>query len=194
MVDYSKTMGIVMTAFLIILLGIVFLAQTADQVQTSAKQYATDTLSLADARMRDDVTGDINESYTFHLTYGCPSAIGDWRDALSPGECSTEILSVTNITGDTLLAANYTAYADATNCTGVGGVAEQGDINFTNSSGLILNTDNTTYVTYSYCGSSYQSGFGRTMLTLVPGFFALAILVSIAFVIFWVLRNEGVDI
>jgi hypothetical protein len=199
MADTNKTVGIVIVAFLVVLLGVIFLAQTADQLLTTEKLVTTQQISLADARLRDDGANNINRSYTFHLTNGCPAAIGNWRAEFAgtnaaPGECGIEILTVWNSSG-ALAAGNYTAYAASTNCTGVGGlIGQQGELNFTNSTGIIAQESNITYVTYRYCGSSYQRGFSKTALLMVPGFFALAILCSIAFIIFWILRNEGVEI
>ena len=54
---------------------------------------------------------------------------------------------------------------------------------------------NTTYVTYTYCPNEYvTSGWAKNITNLVPGFFVLALFIAAAFIIFYILRNEGVSI
>jgi hypothetical protein len=69
------------------------------------------------------------------------------------------------------------------------------------NNGLILGTtwkDDTngfTKVTYTYCPDEYvNESWQRTILNLVPGFFVLAILIGTAFIIFYVLKKEGIEL
>lgn len=76
------------------------------------------------------------------------------------------------------------------------------DYTFTASSGIIVfnNTDNvngsvsnTTTATYQYCNSEYLTqGWNRTIINLVPGFFALALMGVGIGLFFAVGRREGV--
>ena len=76
------------------------------------------------------------------------------------------------------------------------------DYTFTPSTGIIVfnNTDNvngsvsnTTLATYQYCNSNYLTqGWTRTILNLVPGFFALALL-GIGIGLFYAVgKTEGI--
>ena len=54
-------------------------------------------------------------------------------------------------------------------------------------------TSNTTYTDYNYCGTGYLTqGWNRSVLDLVPGFFALAIL-GISLLLFYsIAKDEGI--
>lgn len=108
----------------------------------------------------------------------------------------------TTLTRNQVLDCPLTSFV-LTNNTGTV-LTKDTDYSFTGSTGLLemLNTTTTNstkmgalvYYSYDYCGSNYVSGWGKTMLNMIPGFFALAVLLGVAFVIFYVLRKEGVDI
>jgi len=76
------------------------------------------------------------------------------------------------------------------------------DYNFFSSTGLVqmLNTTTTAgdgntdvYAGYSYCGEGYlDSSWGRTILDLVPGFFALAMLGGALFMFYNIFRETGI--
>jgi len=179
MADNNKTIGIVMTSFLIILLGVVFLSQTADQVNAATNRQFINSESVP---ISFNSTGVPNDT----LRYSVANPPTGWR---ASGACPLANVVIANSSGHALtITTDYilsTSYGNFT-------IVNNADNNDSGAHGL--DSSNATFVSYSYCGSSYQTGFSATILQLVPGFFALAILCAIAFIIFWVLRNEGVQI
>jgi hypothetical protein len=95
--------------------------------------------------------------------------------------------SMVNITGATINSGNWT-------------------VDYANQNIAILNTTDTdktlggsfaitnnTLWTYSYFPREYMcSGFGRTMLNLVPGFFGLALLLGGIAMFYKIARDEGI--
>jgi hypothetical protein len=74
------------------------------------------------------------------------------------------------------------------------GSRARGSLSLVNTLNLNTSLSNTTTITYDYCTEDYLAeGWGRTVLNMVPGFFALAILIGVAFVIFWILKKEGIE-
>lgn len=51
---------------------------------------------------------------------------------------------------------------------------------------------NNTYASYAYCPDNYVSSWGGTVLALVPGFFALAILLTSVALFYSVGRDAGI--
>ena len=68
-----------------------------------------------------------------------------------------------------------------------------GVIVFNNTANVNLSTSNLTTATYQYCESDYLTqGWNRTILNLVPGFFALALL-GIGIGLFYAVgKREGI--
>jgi hypothetical protein len=181
----NKTVGLIIAAALIMILGVVFINVVSQEV-ANRTQYTTttETVNIAGARLAG---GQVNSSYWFHLKYGCPAKT-QWRTDTG---CSLVPLSVKNSTGATL--TDPTDYVFLTNggwCTGV----DAGDIRFVGSELMNATIQNTTTVTYKYCADGYLSGWSSTIANLVPGFLALAILVAIAFLIFFVLKANGIEL
>lgn len=57
----------------------------------------------------------------------------------------------------------------------------------------VLGADNNTYVTYSYCASDYMNlSWGRTLLNLIAGFFALALLGAAVGLFYSVGKDTGI--
>ena len=170
--DNTPLVGIMISVFIAILLGVVMLSISADQVNditglkstTDASVTQTINLSAAVATAATTVT----------------EAPTGWK---ANGECALTNFVLTNSTGTALtLTTDYAVDLDA------------GTYTLVNSTAVAALSDNVTIASYTYCPDGYQTGFGGASLNLVPGFFALAILVSVAFLIFWILRREGIDI
>ena len=172
---------IVITAFLIVLLGTIFLSQTADQVlpATTLTWSGVETIAIV-----MNTTGSINETATMEVTENPDNAT--WQ---TQGGCPLTSFVMENASGfDMTVTTDYIVNLTSGSFTMVNNT----DTNSTGDYGITA--DNNTYVHYYYCADEYQTGFTNTVLGMIPGFFALAILVSIAFVIFWILRNEGIEL
>jgi len=186
----SGTIGIVIGTAVAILLGIVLLGIIADLTadKTTTETY-TDSFSIAPARL---VLGTLDPAVKIYLSPGNIShpSYGTWRSEQS--ECDIGLTSFALYNQTRAKMAEGTDYELV-----VADGASRGYITLYNK--ISLNTtagaSNTTTVIYSTCPQEYVStGWARTVLTMVPGFFALALLLGVVFVIFFVLRNEGVEI
>lgn len=186
MVDSTKTLiGIVTLAFVLVLIGVVVLNEASKEVVKITDTVGTvETLSLAAAR---GTGGTMNQDIRINLS-DTAKVTGTWKAAIS--NCLISTVEVKNSTGGVLTEGDCT---DATGPDYVHNASEQG-IHFCNTVDINNSLSNVTTVGYTYCGSGYQTGFSATTLDLVPGFFGLAIMVSIAFMIYWVVRREGLEL
>ena len=177
----TPLVGIFISVFIAILLGIVMLSISSDQVNdiTGLQTYTEGAQAL---------TMLANTSVDPSVTYTVTTPPTGWKlQTLADGGCPLTNFVLTNSTGTALtVTTDYVVDLQAGTYTLVDSAA-------TNGTGYFKST-NTTLATYTSCPDGYQTGFGGTSLNLVPGFFALAILVSVAFLIFWVLRREGIDL
>ena len=57
---------------------------------------------------------------------------------------------------------------------------------------LALYPTNTSNVAYQYCGDDYMQGWGGTILDLIPGFFALAILIFSVGMFYSIAKDTGI--
>jgi hypothetical protein len=121
-------------------------------------------------------------------------------------------LNTTGMTGATYTIANYPTSWKVDQCpitsftiknsSGSALVADT-DYTFTASSGqfVLLRTDltkatlypsNVSYQSYAYCPDDYVLSWGGTVLNLVPGFFALAILIFSVGMFYSLARDAGI--
>lgn len=104
---------------------------------------------------------EINETEVHTMTNNPTS----WK----VNDCPLTSVSIKNASGGTALTETTDYVLDAS--TGTFTL-----VNNTNTVAMI-GADNNTYVDYSYCGDDYLNlSWGRSMLNLIGGFFALAIL------------------
>lgn len=187
----NKTIGILLATAIAVLVGVILINIVSESTVTKTNQiYVTDTINISGARIDSN---DINESYFFHLTKGCPMKAGGWRTDYHTA-CALTAGLVTNGSsagGVFEGTTDYILYTDNDECTGN---VTGGDLSLVNSSHMYFSNPNITYVTYGYCSDEYLGGFSGTMLDLVPGFFAIALLVGSAFIFFWIMKNEGIEI
>ena len=163
----KNTVGIIITSFLIVLLGVVFLSQAADQIlpTTQLTWSGVETLAIV-----MNTTGCINETATMEVAQNPDNET--WQ---AQGGCPLTSFVMENASGfDMTVTTDYIVNLTSGTFTMVNNT----DTNSTGDYGITA--DNNTYVHYYYCDDSYQTGFGNSVLAMVPGFFALAILVSIA--------------
>ena len=188
MVESKTVVGLVTLAFLIVIIGVVILNEASKEVIKITDTVGNiETLSLAPARGTGgtlDVDIGINLSNTAKVR-------GTWKESVS--DCLISTVEVRNSTTGVLTEG--TACTTAAGPDYVRNASEQA-VHFCNT--LDVNNSiagsNTTYVAYSYCGPGYQTGFSSTIMDLVPGFFGLAIMVSIAFMIYWIAKKEGIEL
>lgn len=170
----NKSVGIIIATAVALLLGVVLISIIADTTITSTdKRTSTDTISVAAAKA---AARDVNDT-TFTVTY--PPT--NWETT----DCPLTGVSITNSSGTTL---TETTDWTMTKSSGVFNLVN------TSTTAAAFVSNNNTLVTYQYCDTSYvNSSWGRTILNMVPGFFALALLLGGAFIIYFVLREEGVN-
>jgi len=181
----QKTIGIVITFAILFLMGAIFVGVVASS--TAERTVQTKITETVDFTAAKNGSGAINETYYFHLNKGCPYADG-WR--IDAG-CAITNYGVKNSSGATLTSGtDYTFVPDGTTCSGYA----SGDLRFLGTALMNATVVNTTTIEYSYCQDGYVYGWSGTILKMVPGFLALGLLIAIAFLIFYVLRAEGVKI
>jgi hypothetical protein len=174
-------MGILIVAFLIMIIGVALLQETS----TAVKEVTFKTSVALEQHTLEQTDGAIAEADTHNYTVS--KAPTGWK---AGGECPLTNFKVTNSSGDELtLTTDYTVDLE----TGKFALVNNDDVNLTSNTYGLFPT-NITYVSYDYCPDTYQKGWGGTVLNLVPGFIALAILMAVAFVILWILKKEGVDV
>ena len=163
-------------AFVTLILGIVFAAQVADIGQdiTTTIGVSNETVSYV-AKM--DGIGEVNESAANITVANAPTS---WK----VDDCPITDVKVSNASGTELtLDTDYQLVAS----TGTIAILNTTDTNSTNNIG------NTTLVNYNYCGDDYMNlGWGRTGIDLVPGFFALALLLTSVALFYSVAKENGV--
>ncbi len=157
----NNSVSKIIVAFFMVIVGLVLIATVANSsaAVTSKIDVINETISIADAR---------NETGTlFPLNYSVDIIITNVPTTWKITECPVSSFSLINHSGATLAAA--TDY-DFTASTGV--------INFYNTAKANMSgTNNITYGTYAYCPDAYINiAWGRTVMNLVAGFFAMAIL------------------
>ena len=149
-------------AFATLLIGIVLIGSIS--TEGLAKTDYTRTSGESEAYT---IVGDAPNTTAVHTVTNYPTT---WK----VGDCPISSLVVVNASsGGTALTAttDYTL------------TASSGSFVFVNSTAtrLMVTTNkgatNTTYLSYAYCGDDYlNSTWGRTAVNLVPGFFAIALL------------------
>lgn len=187
----KSSLGIIIAFAVAILVGVIFIQIIANETALKSQKYTvTDTYTLVrvpDGGLYNTSVG-INTTYAYTL-----STVNDaWRQDITEcakkaiidpsGSPATGNLWIYNSSGD--IMANGIDYIVATGIN---------SITFKNVENL-NGTANTATAVYRTCPTEYVNGWAQTIFKLVPGFFALAILIGGAFVIFYVLKNEGISL
>lgn len=181
--------GMLISGFVVILMGLVLIGVIADITQTAtSKSTQTDSFAIQRDLTAGAGAGEVNNSYWYHLTYGCPMTASDWRASLG-SDCQV-VPTLTNGTGTTLaVTTDYILNATCNAQTGAG----IGDFKLVNSTKLYQAALNTTYASYTYCPTGYMSqSWSRTVLNMVPGFFALAIFLGAIALVMYLLKQNDV--
>ena len=174
----DQYIGVLILGFVIILMGVILVSQVADQtVLTTQKGTQTENLNLVVARIAG---GALDPAVKFNLSTGAPNVEHpnvNWRFNDAYTDCIPTTVTVKNQSGSTMTVTTDYAYTKAT---GTLTLVNNPNMNFSEGAGA-----NTSTVTYGYCQNQYMAtSWNRTILNLVPGFFALGVFVFAAFLIF----------
>ena len=182
----NKTVGIAIAVAVAILMGVILIQIIADQTAQKVQLVQqTDTLTL----VKQGATNHNNITYDYQLT----KLDNAWRETFP--ECSKSTLAV----GTNIIIYNSTG-AEMMNNGACSTLTNEYYIVEGKSTLLICdaadtNSSTTMTVRYNTCPSEgYVGGWAQTVFKLIPGFFALALLIGAAFVIFKILKEEGVDL
>jgi hypothetical protein len=183
--EEKTSVGIIIAVAVAIILGAVLVniiaQQTVNKVQLVEQ---VDTLALV-----QNATGN-----NYLTTYQLTKLDDAWRQDIS--QCSKSTLA----TGSNIIIYNSTGAEMTDNgACGADGTAHEYYIIEGQSTLKICNvpatnSSTTMVVKYNTCPTEYIGGWGATIIKLIPGFFAIAILLGAAFVIFYILRKEGVEL
>lgn len=171
----GKNAGLLIAAFVMIVIGASLIAIIAQQEQgvtklKSASLESVDITSLRYAYNQMNATKNINVAKYYNTSY-------PWKNQDS--DCNMEVSRFGNAT---------TAFTKTTDYV----LGTSGTLTVLNTTVTVESVPNATTITYTYCGDDYMSeSWSRTILDLVPGFFALAIMGVGVALFFGVLKKEG---
>ena len=157
----TKIIALVLSAFVMIVLGVSLLGPVSSSVLgiTQTVKVANESLSLAAARLPGN---NINTSYLFTLlNSGDQGAGGLVLNSVVIVNSSYNIIASGNY------SVTYTSYPDT--------------ISFLNTTTLVnmnsATNGNQTFVNYTYYPNGYlNQGWDNSVLNLLPGFFAIALM------------------
>lgn len=177
MAEKDNTIGILVGVIISLVVGLALIGAIADQVVSKTQLAgATETVNLVPAR--NVTTGGVVPGIALSLVKPVEARTG-WRADNS--ECIVQTITFKNQTGGTITNGTDYIYSNAGTLT---------LLQTTNING----TGNVTTASFSYCPDGYQTGFGRTIMNMIPGFFALALLGIAIMLVIWVMRKQGLDI
>lgn len=170
--------------FLVLIVGLVLIGSVASNTNavTDKTGVASETLDIGAARMGSGACPmSINETYPLPIT-NVPTG---WKIA----DCPITSFSMVN---QTSVAATVTT--DYVFHGGNGTLYLQNSSTFVlpNCSATETGISNTTTLTYNYCGDDYMNlSWGRTILNLISGFFAIALLIASVGIFYSVARDNS---
>ena len=169
----------IIIGFFMIIVGLVLIASVANSSAaiTSKTDVISELISIADARNDSGLNFTLN--YSVDITIDSDNIPTSWKIT----ECPISSFSLTNQSGEAMVAA--TDY-DFTASTGV--------LNFYNTEiANMSGHSNDTYGTYTYCPDAYLNiAWGRSVMNLIAGFFALAILGLGLGIFYSVAKDNGI--
>ena len=170
------TIAMLVTAFVTLILGISLLTVIATEEQEKVNLVAVinESIDISGARL---VNNDLNESHTFDLTYY--NTASGWKTA--DDDCDIDVTS--------LYIDDATAGTEDTDWS----VTTDGVVTILNTTTTVGVEENTSLATYSYCPDHYLSeGWTRSVLNLVPGFFAISLLMISLALFYAIMKKEGI--
>ena len=164
----QKSIHYIVLAFICLILGSVLVGQVAISVNEK-----TDKTNVYDETFDLETLGCINATGGGMINF---TADADCNITLANVPTSWKVLDcpVASVVVENTTAGTYTALVEGTD---YDLFASTGIIHMLNTGSTDAGDFNTTYISYNYCGDEYlNSAWGRTVLSLVIGFFALALL------------------
>jgi len=170
----KSSLAMIIGGFVALIIGISLIGVVAEE-----GNEITNTITITDETV-DFTTavlavGEINTTKEFTIA----NAPDGWRIT----ECPITSFVLGNASEDYTLLADYAF------------TASTGVITFNNSANINASvlTTNETLVDYAYCDKEYLTqGWNRTIINLVPGFFALALMGVGIGLFYGVMRKEGI--
>lgn len=174
-----NTTGKLIAAFVTLLIGAVLITSVASEgiAKTKVKEIGDEAEAMTVALNASGQTEhNINDS-TIHIVSNPPTG---WKVQDCP--LTSFVLKNSSKTALTL-NTDYTVDLN------------YGNFTLKNTSATVgnLGADNNTYIDYKYCGDDYMNiTWGRTGIDLVPGFFAIAILLTSVGLFYSVAKDYGI--
>lgn len=176
----NKSIGLLLTAFVMILIGVSLIGTTAGETQR-VTTYTGVVSNEVHKVLSPYASGRNNTHINTATIYTVTNAPTGWKTE----SCPLKEFVLTNSTGAVL--EETTGYAIT---------LSTGKYTLTNDAGTVEwlpTSNNNTYASYKYCADDYVvAGWTRTVLNLVPGFFAIALLLVGVGLAFSVLKAEGI--
>lgn len=170
----NSSVSKLIAAFVLLVIGIVFVSQVAViGSEITSKTGITDEVIDYTTAFQES-SDQINETITFTVANNPTS----WKVI----DCPLTSIALTNSSGSTWTSGTDYTFTAATGTFTIGNTI---DTNVT--------ADNYTYVDYIYCGDDYMNlTWGRTGINLVPGFFALTMLLISVGLFYSVAKENGI--
>lgn len=168
----NRSVGLVVLVAVTILFGIIAIGVIADQLN-SKTSLITKTTSITIPRYANMTVRGTNIWLNDTIFAG-------WR-AEHP-ECEVATIILYNQTGE--IMTDPTDYVF---------VIDIGRLRLQNTENLNTSTSNTTNVKYTYCPDDYITGWPQTVLNLIPGFFAIALIGAGLFLLWKAAEAEGLN-
>lgn len=179
----QKNINYLILAFVFLIIGVALLGAIATSTNAAVDKLDINYEShdISAAMVNDSDAGwQIDEAHAASYITVTNNPSG-WKIA----DCPLTTVTVENSSDGT--------YADATEGDDYALVASTGIIHMLNTTITDVGDYNTTYVSYTYCADDYlNSGWGRSVLVTVPGFFALALLGISLWLFFSVFKSVGI--
>lgn len=173
------TIGKLMLAFVTLIIGIVLIGQiaTTGSTVTTLSAVSSEAHNVLPTYATGFNSTNINPAIVYTLTnvptWGSDCPITDFALKNSSGTAFT-------VTTDYVVNVNSGTYTLVDSATGLANLG-------------VNTTAKPAYASYNYCPSTYlNSSWGRTVLNLVPGFFALACLLISVGLFYSIARDEGI--
>jgi len=182
--EKNSAVGLLVVSFVAILIGVIGISIIAENINgVTQRTLATENLNLTPA-----ITNYSWADYT-HINLSTHSLQDGFRADYS--ECAVSALTtITNYSGTAMTTPEHYNFTAAS-----GAIPAYIQIPTNGSAGNWTNpTSNVSTVTYWYCSDDYLGGWQGTIVDLVPGFFAIGIMIVSAFLIIWIMRKENIDI
>jgi hypothetical protein len=166
-------------AFVTLIVGLVLVTQIAvsSNTVTTTTGVASETHTVASTYAAGRNTTNINPAITYTLT----NAPSGWKTY----DCPITNFVLRNSSGSTFTVTTDYVFNTVT-----------GTYTLVDSAHALASlpvANNNTYATYSYCGDNYLNlDWGRSVLALTPGFFALALLIFSVGMFYSLARDAGI--